>query len=379
VSTLARLEAPVPLMRMDHEDPRLFAELMAAVERVARRSAFTLGEEVAAFEREWAAWCEARHAIGVASGTEALALALRALEIGPGDEVVVPANSFVATAEAVSLVGATPRFADVDPEQATVTAETVAPLIGERTRAIVPVHLYGRTVELAPLLALAAARGIALVEDAAQAHGARYRGRRVGTFGALGCFSFYPAKNLGAWGDGGAVITDDPALDERVRLLRAHGERARYAHELIGTTGRLDAIQAAVLRVKLRGLEAANERRREIAAALDEALAGAPVTTPAPPGEGHDHVYHQYVVRCEQRDALREQLVARGIATGLHYPVPIHRTGAYRDAPAARAPLPVAERLAATICSLPVFPGLREEEIARVATAVHELDLSGGA
>ncbi|MGN6188360.1 MAG: DegT/DnrJ/EryC1/StrS family aminotransferase [Conexibacter sp.] len=379
MSARAPREAAVPLMRMDQEDPQLFAEMLAAVERVARRSAFTLGDEVAAFEQEWAAWCEARHAIGVASGTEALVLALRALEIGPGDEVVVPANSFVATAEAVSLVGATPRFADVDPDRATVTAETLAPLIGARTRALVPVHLYGRTVELDPILALARTHGLAVVEDAAQAHGARYRGRRVGTLGALGCFSFYPAKNLGAWGDAGAVVTNDPALDERVRLLRAHGEQVRYEHRVVGTTGRLDAIQAAVLRVKLRRLEAANARRREIAAALGEALAGGPVAAPAPTDAGHDHVFHQYVVRCERRDALREHLAARGVATGLHYPIPIHRTDAYRDAPEAQAALPVAERLARTICSLPMFPGLRLDEIERVAAAVREFDPSGGA
>ncbi|HZV74513.1 MAG TPA: DegT/DnrJ/EryC1/StrS family aminotransferase [Conexibacter sp.] len=378
MSTLALGAAPVPLMRMDHEDRELFRELMAAVERVAQRSAFTLGAEVAAFEREWAAWCEARHAIGVSSGTEALALALRALEIGPGDEVVVPANSFIATAEAVSLVGATPRFADVDRERATITAETIAPLLGERTRAIVPVHLYGRTVELAPILRLARARGVAVVEDAAQAHGARYRGRRVGTLGTLGCFSFYPAKNLGAWGDGGAVVTDHPALDARVRLLRAHGEQVRYDHRVVGTTGRLDAIQAAVLRVKLRRLEQANARRREVARQLDEALAGSAVTPPAPAGDGHDHVYHQYVVRCEDRDALRDQLAARGIATGLHYPIPIHRTDAYRGAPAAQRALPVAERLAQTVCSLPMFPGLQDAEIARIAAAVHEFDPQGG-
>jgi dTDP-4-amino-4,6-dideoxygalactose transaminase len=365
-------------MRMDHEQEPLFRELMTAIERVARRSAFTLGDEVAAFEREWAEWCEAGHAIGVSSGTDALVLALRALEIGPGDEVVVPANSFIATAEAVSLVGATPRFADVDAELATVTAATVAPLLGERTRAIVPVHLYGRTVELAPLLELARAHGIALVEDAAQAHGARYRGRRVGTHGTLGCFSFYPAKNLGAWGDGGAVVTDDPALAERVQLLRAHGEAVRYEHRLVGTTGRLDAIQAAVLRVKLRRLEDANARRRELARQLDEALAGAAVATPPPPADDHDHVYHQYVVRSEQRDTLREQLAAHGIATGLHYPVPIHRTGAYGDAPAAQTALPAVERLAQTICSLPIFPGLRDDEVARIADAVHAFDPQRG-
>jgi dTDP-4-amino-4,6-dideoxygalactose transaminase len=375
VNALALDAPPIPLVRLDHEDPALLAELMAAVEDVARRSAFTLGGEVEAFEQEWAAWCEARHAIGVSSGTDALVLALRALEIGPGDEVVVPANSFIATAEAVSLVGATPCFADVDAQDATITAATVAPLLGPRTRAIVPVHLYGRTVELAPLLELARTRDVAVVEDAAQAHGARYRGRRVGTLGALGCFSFYPAKNLGAWGDAGAVVTDDAALAERVRLLRAHGERERYDHRIVGTTARLDTIQAAVLRVKLRRLEQATARRRELAAQLDAALADAPVTCPAPLAEGHDHVFHQYVVRCgDARDALRTHLAERGVASGLHYPVPIHRTDAYRATPEARAARPVAERLAHTICSLPISPALHASEVARIAAAVHEFD-----
>jgi dTDP-3-amino-3,4,6-trideoxy-alpha-D-glucose transaminase len=357
----------------DHEDPALFAELIAAVERVAGDAAFTLGEEVALFEDEFAAYCGTRHAVGVSSGTEALALALRALDVGPGDEVVVPANSFIATAEAVSLVGATPRFADVDLETGLVTAAGVERALTERTRCIIPVHLYGRTVDLDPILALASEAGAVVVEDAAQAHGARLRGRPAGSIGACGCFSFYPAKNLGGWGDGGALVTDDPELADRVRLLRSHGERPRYQHRLVGTTGRLDAIQAAVLRVKLRRLDAWNDRRRHVARWLGEGLEDGPVITPPPPADGGDHVYHQYVVRSGARDALREHLEARGIATGVHYPVPIHLTPAYAGLGGAPGDFPVAEELAATICSLPVHPGMGEAEAFAVAAAVREL------
>ena len=365
---------PLPLGWMDHNEPRLLSELLEAVEGVARKGAFTLGEEVEAFEQEFAAYCETGFAIGVSSGTEALALVLRALEVGPGDEVIVPANSFIATAEAVSLVGATPRFADVDPETAVVSAELVEAALSERTRCIIPVHLYGRVADLDPILKLARDAGAPVIEDAAQAHGARYRGRRVGSLGLCGCFSFYPAKNLGAWGDGGAVVTDDPELADRVRLLRAHGERPRYHHRLAGTTGRLDAIQAAVLRIKLRLLDGWNDRRRKVAASLTEALAGADVATPAPPTDACDHVFHQYVVRSPDRDGLRDHLEGMGIGAGVHYPVPIHLAPAYAERGPGVGSLPGAESLASTVLSLPVHPGVGEDDVARVAAAVREFE-----
>jgi dTDP-3-amino-3,4,6-trideoxy-alpha-D-glucose transaminase len=355
----------------DHRDPELFDELLAAVARVAREGAFTLGDEVERFEQEFAAYCAADHAIGVSSGTDALVLAFRALGIGVGDEVVVPANSFVATAEAVTLVGATPRFADVDPETCTITAELIEAAVGPRTRCIVPVHLYGRTVDLEPILRLAADAGIAVVEDAAQAHGARHRDRRAGSFGICGCFSFYPCKNLGAWGDGGAIVTSDPDLDDRLRLLRAHGERPRHRHRIVGTTARLDALQAAVLRVKLRRLDGWNEQRRSAARALDDALAGSDLVLPAPPADDGDHVYHQYVVRTADRDRLRSRLHESGIATGVHYPVPIHLSEAFAARRHVPGDFPVAERLADTVCSLPVHPGIGPSEVERIAAAVH--------
>jgi dTDP-3-amino-3,4,6-trideoxy-alpha-D-glucose transaminase len=359
---------------MDHADPALLQELLEVVAGVASTGAFSGGHEVEAFEAEFAAWCEAEHAVGVSSGTEALVLALRALGIGPGDEVILPTNSFIATAEAVTLVGAVPRLVDVDPETHLITAEAVAEAIGPRTRAVIPVHLMGATVDMDPLLEVARSAGLRVVEDTAQAHGARYKGRRAGSMGDIGCFSFYPTKNLGAWGDGGAVITADEGLARRVRLLRSHGEAVRYEHVVPGTTARLDALQAALLRVKLRRLEGWNTARRRIAADLAARLAGGPVALPAPAHADGDHVYHLFVVRTTAREALRAHLGELGVATAVHYPVPIHRTGAYSDLGLSAGSLPVAERLADEICTLPLFPGMSGDEVARVADAVLSFD-----
>jgi dTDP-3-amino-3,4,6-trideoxy-alpha-D-glucose transaminase len=367
--------APVPLLKLDPADPALLEELLDVVADVASTAAFTMGTELEAFEQEFAAYCEADHAIGVSSGTEAIVLALRALDIGPGDEVIVPANSFIATAEGVSLVGATPRLVDVDPATHLITADAVAAAIGPRTRCVIPVHLMGATVDMAPLVEVARAAGLAVIEDCAQAHGARYEGQRVGTFGDLGCFSFYPTKNLGGWGDGGAVIAGDPDVAGRVQLLRSHGEGPRYHHSVVGTTARLDALQAALLRVKLRRLEGWNEDRRRIGAQLREGLAGTSVELPAPASAAGDHVYHLFVVRTERREAFQAFLRERGIATAVHYPIPIHRTGAYADLGLGQGSLPVAERLAEQICTLPLFPLMSDDEIARVVAAVQDFDM----
>jgi dTDP-4-amino-4,6-dideoxygalactose transaminase len=360
----------VPFTSLDNGDPRLLSELLSVVARVARDAAFTLGEEVEAFEREFASWCGTEHAVGVSSGTAALELALRGLGIGPGDEVIVPANSFIATAEAVSAAGASPRLADVDPRTALLTAQTAERALTPRTRCAIPVHLYGRTVEMAPLLNLCRSRGVRVIEDACQAHGARYRGRAVGSLGDAGCFSFYPTKNLGAWGDGGAVVTGNPELAARVRLLRSHGEATRHRHELWAGTDRLDALQAAILRVKLRRLDDANACRRAAGAALCEALAGSPVATPPPPAADGDHVFHLFVVRSSQRDLLRGHLDAQGVASAIHYPTPIHRQPAYADLGLEPGSLPAAERLAAESLSLPIFPTIGPGQIERVAEAV---------
>jgi len=343
---------------------------MSKVERVASEGQFTLGEEVEAFEVEFASYCGAEHAVGVSSGTEALALCLRALGVGTGDEVIVPANSFIATAEAVVLAGATPRLVDVDPGSHTVTAEIVERNISSRTRCVIPVHLYGRTVDLDPIMGVARDNGLVVIEDACQAHGAVYGGRRVGTIGDAGCFSFYPAKNLGAWGDGGAVVTSDEALASRVRLLRSHGEATKHNHQVSGTTARLDALQAAILRVKLRHLDRWNARRKHIAEKLTQALDGSIVTPPQPCSGSLDHVFHLYVVGCDERSAVRRLLDDQGISTGIHYPVPIHLQKAFAHLGMTQGSLPVAERLATRVLSLPIFPAMDDAAVDRVAAAL---------
>jgi dTDP-3-amino-3,4,6-trideoxy-alpha-D-glucose transaminase len=362
--------ARVPFTRLDNGDPELMATLMATVGDVAANAAFTLGAHVEGFEHDFAGWCGSAHAVGVSSGTAALELALRGLGIGPGDEVIVPTNSFIATAEAVSAVGAVPRLVDVEEETALLSAALVEAALTPATRCVIPVHLYGRTVEMEPLMALCRERGIFVVEDACQGHGARYRGRPAGSIGDAGCFSFYPTKNLGAWGDGGALVTDDAELAARVKLLRSHGEGARHQHEMPARTDRLDALQAAILRVKLERLDAANQGRRDAGAALRAALAGTAITVPAPAAAGTDHVFHLFVVRSAARDELRTHLETEGVASAIHYPTPIHRQPAYADLGQGPGSLPVAERLAGEILSLPIFPTIEDTEIDRIARAV---------
>jgi dTDP-3-amino-3,4,6-trideoxy-alpha-D-glucose transaminase len=371
--------AEIPLTVMDHNDPELFGELLAAVDRVCQTGAFIGGSAVTEFESAYAEWCETPHAIGVSSGTDALVLALRALGIKGGDEVVVPANSFIATAEAVSLVGARPRFADVEPDTQLITAATVEAALSPHVRCVIPVHLFGRTVELDPIVALAGEHGLFVLEDAAQAHGARYRDRRVGTIGDAGAFSFYPSKNLGAWGDAGAVVTSDARLAERIRLLRSHGESPRYHHRVVGSTTRLDAIQAAVLSIKLKRLDADNQARRAAAGRLSELLPdGESVIAPAPVPEGRDNVYHQFVVRSPHRDELRELLARHGVASAIHYPIPIHRSEAYRELGQAGC-APCAAALANEILSLPMFPAISREQIDRIAEVIALLADRAGA
>ena len=385
MSALAQPNAPLPLaategssvpfIRLDSADPELFAELMETVERIARDSAFTLGPELERFEGAFAEFCGSEYAAGVSSGTAALEIALRALGVGPGDEVIVPTYSFIATAEAVSTVGATPVIVDVEDETALLTAATVEAALSERTRCVIPVHLFGRPVDMDPLLALCRERGIAVIEDACQAHGALYKGSPVGSLGDAGCFSFYPTKNLGGWGDGGALVTSDAALDAKVRLLRSHGEGTRHHHELATGTHRLDTLQAAILEVKLRHLPAWNQRRRDAADALRAGLADSSVISPAPAAADSDHVYHLFVVRGAARDALRDHLDARGVASAIHYPTPIHLQPAYADLGLGRGDLPVAERLASENCSLPLFPAIEDAQIAEIVAAVQSFEV----
>ena len=364
----------IPVTRLDQADPVLLEELLEVVARVARAGAFSMGHELEAFEQEFAAYSGSDHAVGVSNGTDAISLALRALEIGPGDEVIVPTNSFIATAEAVSWMGATPRLVDVDPETHLITPAAVEAAIGPRTRAVIPVHLMGSTVDIPAIIEVAQAAGIRVIEDTAQAHGAWVRGRRAGSMGDFGCFSFYPTKNLGGWGDGGAVVTNDETLAQRVRLLRSHGEDTRYHHRMVGTTARLDALQAALLRVKLRHLDARNEDRRRLGAALRAGLEATSVEFPAAAFEGADHVYHLFVVRSRQRDALRVHLHANGVSSAVHYPFPIHRTEAYADHGWGEGSLPVAEQMAEEICTLPLFPTMSDAEVEQIVAAVESFE-----
>jgi dTDP-3-amino-3,4,6-trideoxy-alpha-D-glucose transaminase len=365
----------VPFIRLDGAEPELFAELLEVVERLARESAFTLGPELERFEQAFAAFCGTEHAAGVSSGTAALEIALRALGVGPGDEVIVPTYSFIATAEAVSTVGATPVIVDVDVETALLTAATVERALTAKTRCVIPVHLFGRPVDMEPLIGLCESHGVAVVEDACQAHGALYHGRPVGSFGDFGCFSFYPTKNLGGWGDGGALVTGDAGLDAKARLLRSHGEGRRHHHELATGTHRLDTLQAAILEVKLRHLPSWNQRRREAAAALRAGLAGSGVIAPPPAAEGSDHVYHLFVVRSADRDALRNHLDERGVASAIHYPTPIHLQPAYAELGLGPGSLPVAEQLASENCSLPIFPAIEDWHIAETVAAVQSFEV----
>jgi dTDP-4-amino-4,6-dideoxygalactose transaminase len=326
------------------------------------------GPAVTNFERRWATYCGADHAVGLASGTDALELSLIALGLGPGDEVIVPANTFIATAAAVVRAGATPRFADVSDDTLLMTSRTLAEAITPRTRAVIVVHLYGQVPDMTSLVGAARQAGIAVIEDAAQAHGAEWAGRRAGSFGEAACFSFYPAKNLGAFGDGGAVVTSRPELADQIRSLANHGRShgsSHYEHDLIGTNSRLDALQAIVLTGKLARLEAWTERRIALASRYRELLgssefgdAGLRLTASAPQAR---HVYHLFVVRVPRRDGVRAELATRGIQTGVHYPVPCHRQPPLRRF--AQQPLPVAEQAAGEILSLPMFPHMTDRQV----------------
>jgi dTDP-4-amino-4,6-dideoxygalactose transaminase len=362
----------VPFADLASMTQEVRAEVDAAVAQVFDSGRFVGGAAVERFEQDWAEYCGTAHCVGVANGTDALQLALRALKIGPGDEVVVPTNTFVATAEAVVLAGATPRFADVSPDTLLLTAATLQAAISPRTRAVIVVHLYGQVADMVSIGAVAAAAGIAVVEDAAQAHGARWRDRRAGSLGHIGCFSFYPGKNLGAFGDAGAVVTDDADLASAVRCMRDHGrsEGSHYVHELLGTNSRMDAVQAAVLAVKLRRLEGWTASRRAVAAHYRSRLAGGPVRL-VDVAEPATHVYHLMVARVPSRERVRQGLADLGIETGLHYPTPCHLLPPYRGY--ALEPLPVAEGAAEEIVSLPLFPHLTEAQVDRVCVELEGL------
>lgn len=346
-------------------------EVLAAVDAALSGMELFLGPNVRAFEREFAAYCGSAEAIGVGSGTDALYLALRACDIGPGDEVITVANSFFATVEAIVMAGAKPVFVDVDEATATMDPEQVVAAITSRTRALMPVHLYGQAADMHPLRSIAQEYGLRVIEDASQAQGARYHGRVVGTLGDIGAFSLYYSKNLGGYGEAGVVTTSDPQLAERLRMLRDHGSRQRYHHELIGMNSRLDELQAAILRIKLRRLEAWNQQRRAHARAYTARLEGI-VTTPFERPDA-EHIYYVYVIQTDHRDAVRASLAEQGIQTGIHYPVPLHLQPACAAFAPPKGAFPVTERLAGRILSLPMFPELTTDEIDRVCDGVRNL------
>jgi dTDP-4-amino-4,6-dideoxygalactose transaminase len=361
----------IPLVDLGAQHRQLETELQAAVQRVFQRSSFVSGPEVERFEAEFASYLNATSCVAVSSGTTALHLVLHALGIGPGDEVITVPNTFIATAEAISAVGAKPVFVDVNPVSYTMDPARAERAITAKTRAFLPVHLYGQPADMDALLEIAHGRSLAVLEDACQAHGAEYKGRKAGTLGAAGCFSFYPSKNLGACGEGGAVVTSDPDLAERIRLLRNHGSVSKYEHRFPGYNFRMEELQGAFLAVKLKYLDEWNERRRMLAQHYDRLFSGSGVVTPTEMPYAK-HVYHLYVIQAENREALRRRLTEQDIETGLHYPIPLHLQEAYRSLGYRRGDFPVSERLAERALSLPMYPDLTFEAVEHVASPILE-------
>jgi dTDP-3-amino-3,4,6-trideoxy-alpha-D-glucose transaminase len=366
--TTATDDTRVPFVDLVAERRQLGSVVDEAVRRVLDSGWFILGEELKAFEKEFATYCGARHAVGVGSGTDALAIAVRACGIGPGHEVVLPSHTFIATALAVASAGATPVLVDVDPTTYTIDPHRVAQALTPRTRAIIAVHLYGQPADMDALLAIARENGLRVIEDAAQAHGARYKGRRTGVLGDLACFSFYPTKNLAAYGDAGAIVTDDAGIAAACLMLRNYGQTRRYRHETLGYNSRLDELQSAVLRAKLPFLDRWNDHRRRAAHAYHRTLeqhVAVPVTAPE-----REHVYHLYVVRRRGRDELMRELAKRGIDTLVHYPIPIHEQPVAAALGVQARDLPVTERLAREVLSLPIFPTITDAQVDYVAASV---------
>lgn len=359
----------VPFVDLKAQYQTIKPEIDAAIASVIENTNFILGPQVAAFEKAFAEYVGGAFCVGVNSGTAALQLALMACGIGEGDEVIVPSFTFFATAETVSVLGAVPVFVDVDPVSYTITAAGIEKAITPRTRAIIPVHLYGQAVDLDPISTLAEQHNLHVIEDAAQAHGAEYKGRRVGGLGTAGCFSFYPSKNLGAYGEAGAVVTNDEELAHQLRLLRQHGQTSKYAHAIVGYNFRLEEIQAAVLNVKLAHLDKWNNGRRERAARYNELLSETELVLPREM-EYARHVYHVYTVQCDNRDELQNRLTAKGIQSGVHYPIPIHLQPAYASLSYKAGDLPVTERLCERVLSLPLFAELTDAQQSAVVDAI---------
>jgi dTDP-4-amino-4,6-dideoxygalactose transaminase len=366
---------PVPFVDLVQQYRDIEAEVREAVSSVLEKGDFILGAAVREFEKEFAAFNQVPHCVGVADGTDALHLALLALGVGPGDEVVVPTHTYIASALAISSTGAKPVFVDCDPMHYSVDIQSIEKALSPRTKAIMPVHLYGHPADMDPILKIAKERKLFVIEDTAQAHGATYKGRICGTMGDIGCFSFYPGKNLGAYGDGGAVVTRDAALAEKIGILRNYGQKVKYVHIMKGFNSRLDTVQAAVLRVKLRYLSKWNENRRNAAILYKKLLGNGGLELPRTASYANP-VWHLFVVQTGDRPEMQKRLDAAGISHGIHYPIPVHLQEAYRDAGHRRGDFPISEQLADRILSLPMFPEIKEDEIRRVCNVL--LSASGG-
>ncbi len=361
----------VPFIDFTEQNRMIRPEVDAGFERVIAKASFIMGADVKKFEDEFAAYCGVQHAVGVNSGTDALYLALAGLGVGEGDEVILPAFTFIATALCVSYTGAKVRFVDSDPVSYNIDAAKLKAAITPKTKVILPVHLYGQMADMDAILAVAAERKVAVLEDSCQAHGARYKGKRSGSMGQGGCFSFYPTKGLGGWGDGGMVVTNDAAMAHMARMLRDYGRTERYAHKFKGHNSRLDTLQAVVLSAKLKYLDQWNDMRKNVAGLYAKHLAGTGVILPAVK-PGCDHVYQTYAIRVKDRARVMDRLKEQGITTLIHYPIPVHLQEAYADAGCKKGDFPVAEQVADEILSLPMFPHMTEAQVAEVASGIKE-------
>lgn len=367
----------VPFVDLKAQYRSLKPEMDAAIQRVLDRTAFVLGKETLEFETAFASYIGVAHAVGVSSGTDALELAIRACGIGPGDEVITVPNTYIATCEAISFAGATIRFVEADPRTYNMDPAAIEAAITGRTKAVLPVHLYGQPADMAPIMEIARKHELKVIEDCAQAHGATYRGRKVGTFGDAACFSFYPGKNLGAYGDGGAVLTNDAEVAERVRMLRNHGQREKYVHHIEGGCRRLDNLQAAVLGVKLPHLESWNASRRRAATLYDGLLAEVSGVTVPYVSPDVEPVYHLYVIQVSERDRVQEALKGEGVETGIHYPIPLHEQPAYAGMGHKPTDFPVSHELGPRALSLPMFAELTEDQIRHVVSSLRRALESG--
>jgi dTDP-4-amino-4,6-dideoxygalactose transaminase len=361
----------VPFVDLRREYSLIKDEINTKINEVLQSGHFILGENVKAFEKEFSNYCNAKYGVGVASGTDALLLSLKALDIKEGDEVITVANTFTATVDAISRSGATPVLVDINPETYNITVEKIKSKITDKTKVIIPVHLYGQPADMDPILEISEKYDLKVVEDACQAHGAEYKGRMVGSLGDAACFSFYPSKNLGAYGDGGMVVTNNEEIVEKIKMLREYGQSKKYHHDLIGYNSRLDEIQAAVLRVKLKYLDKNNEERRKHAKLYNELLVNTSLFTPIELPYVK-HVYHLYVIRCKERDKLQQFLSSRGVSTGIHYPIPVHLQKAYSYLGYRLGAFPIVEKYANEILSLPMFPQLMGEEIEYVCDCIKD-------